>query len=425
MSDRPKALIIGGSVGGLFAARLLQRAGWQATIYERSERDLAGRGAGVGLTRELLDALAAAGAPIDPTIGLAVGSFVWLDHAGKTVFEHPRAMGSSAWVRVFQALRAGFPDQDYHSGRVLADVAQDASSVTATFEDGSRERGDLLVAADGSLSTVRAKLLPDIAPRQAGYVAWRGVVDAVDLPGDARAAIDDHIVFSFRRHASAGGEMMLTMPVPGLTPDDGPGGRYYFIWYRPVADATVMRDLFTDGDGNQHGVSIPPPLIRKDLIDHLRETAAAAFSPAAAVAVHLAPEPLLQAISDMASPRLDHGRIALLGDAAFVARPHVAGGITKAAMDAQALVAALVSSGDMTGGLARYNQSQCALGNGLVDHARYLGSFIAPDGAKNIKPDGAKNIPDEKAIMGDYGAPHLLHDPDQGAFAAPLKETRQ
>lgn len=399
--------MIGGSVGGLFAARMLHRAGWDAVVYERSAGDLAGRGAGVGITRELLDALAAAGAEIDATIGLAVDSFVWRDRSGETLFEYPRAMGASAWVRIYQALRTGFPDRDYQSGRVLAHVEQDADGVTAIFEDGSREKGDLLVAADGSLSTVRTYLLPDVSPRQAGYVAWRGVVDAADLPDTARREIDGHIVFSFDRQA-AGGEMMLTMPVPALTAEAGPGGRYYFIWYCPAA-GDAFADLFTDERGQNHGVSIPPPLIRPALIQDLRDRAAQMFSPGTAAVVARSQQPMLQAISDLASPRLNHGRIALLGDAAFVARPHVAGGITKAAMDAATLVDVLSDTGDVAAALSAYDARQRTLGNGLVDHARYLGGYVLPEPG-HVPPD-------EKTIMRDYGAPHLLHDPDAAVFA--------
>ena len=399
MTDRPRALVIGGSVGGLFAARLLMRAGWEVSVFERSEGDLAGRGAGVGITRELLDALAAAGAPADPTIGLAVESFVWLDRTGETVFEHPRAMGASAWVRVYQTLRIGFPDAAYRSGLVATHIEQDNESVTAIFEDGHRETGDLLVAADGNLSALRAQFLPGVEPAFAGYVAWRGMVDAGDLPAAARAAIDRHIVYSFHI-GEAGGEMMLTMPVPGLHPGEA-SGRYYFIWYRPIADDAAMLDLFTDADGHHHSRSIPPPLIRQDVLAALRRDAEALFSPAAAAAVRCAPQPLLQAISDLAAPKLDHGRVALLGDAACVARPHVAGGITKAAMNARALADALDSASDVPTALARYDASQRDLGRRLLDHARYLGSYV----------EQAPGAPDEKTVMRDYGAPHILRDP--------------
>jgi 2-polyprenyl-6-methoxyphenol hydroxylase-like FAD-dependent oxidoreductase len=123
--------------------------------------------------------------------------------------------------------------------------------------------------------------------------------------------------------------MLLAMRVP-----DGA----YFIWYRHVTD---VADLFTDASGKQHGLSIPPPLIRADVVRELKDHARDVLPEPIAPLVAACPQPLLQAISDMESPRLLFGRVALLGDAAFVVRPHVAGGASKAALDARALVDAL------------------------------------------------------------------------------------
>lgn len=400
----PHALIVGGSVGGLFAARLLMHAGWQVTVFERSAANLAGRGAGVGITRELLEALAAAGAEIEQDIGVTVRSFRWLDHAGDCVLEHPRAMGSSAWVRIYKALRHGFPDGLYRNGVDVARVADHGDRVEATLRDGSTVSGDLLVAADGSGSGIRQMLLPGVEARPAGYIAWRGVAAAADVERAARQEIDGHIVFSF-----AGGEMMLTMPVPAADAGEA-AGRYYFIWYRRVPDGAAMADLFTDGEGRQHGQNIPPPLIRPELIAGMRADAAATVSPAAAAVVGAAAQPMLQAISDLACPTLAFGRIALLGDAAFVARPHVAGGITKAAMDARALVDALAAGADVPEALVAYSGRQVAFGQALVDHARFLGGPF-----ERTPPAEA---PDPAAILAAYGAPHLLTDPDPESFAA-------
>ena len=48
MSGQPRALVIGGSVGGLFAAHMLRSIGWDVVVFERSGDDLARRGAGIG-----------------------------------------------------------------------------------------------------------------------------------------------------------------------------------------------------------------------------------------------------------------------------------------------------------------------------------------------------------------------------------------
>ncbi len=262
MSRRPTAIVIGGLVGGLFAASLLRAQGWEATVYERSRGDLSGRGAGVGITRELLDVMDRIGLPFDPSIGVSIASYRWLGADGAVRHEEPRPSAASAWSSVYRPLRNGFADTNYRTGVALERIEQDAGSVTAVFDDGSRATADLLVAADGNLSTARAQFQPDANPRYAGYVAWRGVAGEGDVPAGTRAAIADHIVFSFHE-----GEMMLTMMVPGANDDVRPGHRrYYFIWYRPVADGAALADLHTDAEGRNHGLSIPPPLIRPEFL---------------------------------------------------------------------------------------------------------------------------------------------------------------
>lgn len=406
MTDRPKAIVIGGSVGGLFAASLLRAAGWEATIYERSRGDLAGRGAGVGVTRELMDAIRRVGATFDPSIGEPHNSSIWLEADESIRFEYRKSTAASAWARIYRPLRAAYPDEHYRAGMVLERVEQRADSVTAAFADGSRAEGDLLVAADGNLSTVRNQFLPDVAPRYAGYVAWRGIVEQTDLPAATRKIVEGHIVFSFHE-----GEMLLTLAVPAGDEGESDRRRVYFIWYRPTESESALRDLFTDAEGRFHGVSIPPPLIRPELIDGVKARAMEIFAPSVAQAVWRTPQPLLQAISDLESPQLAFGRVALMGDAAFVARPHVAGGITKAALDAIELVAALgEGSGDIASALALYGRKQRDLGSALVAHARALGGYV--------EKRGGADAPDPKWIMRNYGAPHLLHAADPKALSA-------
>ena len=52
------------------------------------------------------------------------------------------------------------------------------------------------------------------------------------------------------------------------------------------------------------------------------------------------------------------GRVAIIGDAAFVARPHVAAGVSKAADDAAALVEALAGGGDVEAALKRFEAAR-------------------------------------------------------------------
>ena len=70
------------------------------------------------------------------------------------------------------------------------------------------------------------------------------------------------------------------------------------------------------------------------------------------------------------------GRVLLLGDAAFVARPHVAMGVTKAALDAYRLARVLDGNTDIEQGLAAYSDTQSRFGHAAVAWARYLGRHL-------------------------------------------------
>ena len=85
-------------------------------------------------------------------------------------------------------------------------------------------------------------------------------------------------------------------------------------------------------------------------------------------------EPFVQPIVDLEVPRMAFGRACLLGDAAFVARPHAAAGTAKAAADAWALAEAMAAAGgDVPGALGRWEAGQLALGRQLVARVKDLG----------------------------------------------------
>ncbi len=392
----PRALVIGGSVGGLMAGNLLRTIGWDVTIFERAAGDLATRGAGLGVSQELVDVLQRCGARFDATGGVANRGYIWMEKDGSTAFTHARENISSAWQRVYMPLRELTPAKIYRQGMNLIDVEQTEARVTALFADGSRETADLLVAADGVYSTVRSKYLPDVTPHYANYVAWRGIAEERDIPPWARDAIAGHVVNCF-----PDGGHLLTMAVPGADEDIRPGHRrFYAIWYRK-ADPERLHAMFTDATGKHHGLTIPPPLIQPEFVKDVREAAPSELPPAAAEVIKASPQLLLQAISDMESPKLVFGRVAIMGDAAFIARPHSAAGVSKAALDALCLKDELANgNGDIGTSLAAYNEKRLAFGKSLVAHARYLGAYL----------EGKDKTRDPQRIIRDYGAPHLLHD---------------
>jgi 2-polyprenyl-6-methoxyphenol hydroxylase-like FAD-dependent oxidoreductase len=365
-----RAVIIGGSMSGLLTGILLGQAGWDVDIYERHEIELAGRGAGIVTHPELWEALEEAGLAPVRDHGVDVQARKTLDRSGTLIGERPFRQTFTSWERLFQILRAAFPPGRYHLAKGLRSVEQQGQRVVANFADGSRAEGDLLVGADGLRSTVRAQYLPDVAPDYAGYVAWRGLVAESALSETTHRDLFGHLAFCLPP-----GEQMLGYPVAGPGNDLRAGRRRYnFVWYRPAAEETDLRRLLTDKFGQTHAVSIAPPLIHPDVIREMRLAAEALLAPQFAETVHRTDQPFLQPIYDVECRQMVFGRVALLGDAAFVARPHVGAGIAKATRDALALARSLQSCETVEAALLEFEASRLPIGRRVVKRARRLGA---------------------------------------------------
>jgi 2-polyprenyl-6-methoxyphenol hydroxylase-like FAD-dependent oxidoreductase len=396
-----KALVIGGSLGGLFAANWLRATGWDVAVFERVEDDLASRGAGIGTHEELLAVLRRLGLRVDDTIGVKVTTRICLDKSGRVTHQAELPQFMSAWARIYRLLKDALPAQHYRFGASLARIQQRADGVTAVFADGATERGDVLVGADGIRSTVRELLAPSIQPRYAGYVAWRGVADEWDFPPETHAELFEKYTFCL-----PDGEMMLSYPVPGRHNDTRPGRRgYNFVWYRPTDDREKLAHLCTDAAGRCHGMAIAPPLIRPEVIAELKADARALLAPQIAGIVERTAQPFFQAIFDLESPSLVYGRVALLGDAAFVARPHVGMGVTKAALDAEQLARSLAGAdGDIDAGLAAYDEDRRRFGTRIVERARRLGAYLEAQLKPPAKRTAQERRQDPAVVMREIGS---------------------
>jgi 2-polyprenyl-6-methoxyphenol hydroxylase-like FAD-dependent oxidoreductase len=172
------------------------------------------------------------------------------------------------------------------------------------------------------------------------------------------------------------GEQCLGYPVAGPDNELREGQRRYnVVWYRPADESMELPQLLTDKNGVSHSISIPPPLIRAEPIAAMRLAAERLLAPQFRAIVGLIDEPILQPIYDLESPRLAFGRIAIIGDAAFVARPHVAAGVSKAADDAAALAAALGAE-DVEPALRRFEAERLPENRKIIERARHLGAYL-------------------------------------------------
>jgi 2-polyprenyl-6-methoxyphenol hydroxylase-like FAD-dependent oxidoreductase len=382
-----RILVVGGSLGGLAAANLLHRAGHEVTVLERSPRALSGRGAGIVTHEGLRSALRTCGATVDDTLGVQVHERVVLDAHGHAEcrWTHPQILTS--WGRLYALLREALPAARYRLDAPVAGTTQDEGSARVLLSGGEALTADLVIAADGIRSTLRTQLLPQAQPQYVGYVAWRGLTDEAVLSRRTRDTLFPHFGFGLPE-----GEQMLGYPVAGPEDSVHAGARRWnFVWYRPAAAGAALDALMTDADGVHHLDGIPPHQVSWRQVAAVRAVARSTLAPQFAEIVEKCAMPFLQPIFDLVSPQLAHGRVALLGDAAFVARPHVGMGVMKAVDDAVALADAVARHGATPAALRAYAAQRRPEALAVVQRARALGAYLearAGGHAARRNPDG-------------------------------------
>src|SRR5256884_7931042 len=192
--DPPRAIIIGGSMSGLFSAAFLRQIGWEADVYERSPVELVGRGAGITTHPELLEALEKSGAGTRD-LGIEVDKRITLDRDGRVIAEKYLPQILTSWDRLQRLMRATLAEASYHLGHTFERVEQDDSGVLVHFVGGKRERADLLVGGDGIRSSVREQVAPAGQPGYSGYYIWRGAPNEAALAEATRASIFPYLTF--------------------------------------------------------------------------------------------------------------------------------------------------------------------------------------------------------------------------------------
>ncbi len=326
-----RALVVGGSLGGLAAAHELSFAGADVAVYERSVDRTQPRGAGIVMQAEVANLLARLGRSV-PSVSVALSERQHLQrHGAPQRYSAPQWM--TAWDTLYQALRE--PLGDMRMDSTLTELTQDDGRVTATFGDGHASVGDFLVGADGIGSTTRRLLTGRDELTYSGYVAFRGLEPEADVPEHLVELLAER----FTMFAIPGLQLLCYL-VPGVAGERAPGRRRVnWVWYVNTAPAR-LGELLTGRDGQRFDQFLPPGELTDRSQGALLELAEREL-PRPFFELVEASRVFLQPVFDLAPTQLVTERVALLGDAAGTVRPHTASGTSKAFGDAAGLAGAL------------------------------------------------------------------------------------
>ena len=196
------------------------------------------------------------------------------------------------------------------------------------------------------------------------------------------------------------GEQVLSYPIAGEEHQLDVGQRRCnVVWYRPATRHSTLMELLTDVDGNNNGESIAPDKVRPSVVNAMRKDAIRLLSPQHTKLIMKLDKPFIQPIYDLTTTTMCHGRIAVIGDAAFTARPHLGVGITKAVEDSVALAIALESHSNIPTGLQHFNAKRHSINNEWVNRSRELGAYLQAQLMSDTERKHAKQHRTTDAVM--------------------------
>jgi 2-polyprenyl-6-methoxyphenol hydroxylase-like FAD-dependent oxidoreductase len=170
-----------------------------------------------------------------------------------------------------------------------------------------------------------------------------------------------------------------------------------------VSPGAELRDMFTGTDGVHYENGIPPSLVRPELVRAMKDQARKVFSPVFAELIERMPGMFVQAIYDLESEQMGTGRVAVIGDAGFVARPHCGAGVSKAADDAASLANALAANSEIETAVAAFSAERTKAGRAAVEWAAKLGSYFQMDASGYRRADYA---PERPPVSPDFIVKH-------------------
>ena len=317
-AKRPNVIIVGGGIGGLFAANALIAQGLAVSVYEQAPA-LGEIGAGVFITPNSARHLQRVG------LGSSVEKWGARVGAGSQYFRHDGApiapvqvTDSSGWNATFGMHRAdlvdmlanALPGGIVHTGHRGVTFEQTDNTACVSFANGTSAEADIIIAADGIHSELRQYVAPPSRPVFHGSVAYRGVLPHALIPD---WPTDAWLMWLGK------GKHFLSFPVRA-------GELINYVGFVP-ADEEMKESWSAPGD---------PDALRREF---------AGWDPRIERLLNEVKKTFRWALYDREPlPVWTKGRLTLLGDAAHPMLPHLGQGANQSIEDGMALATILAAA---------------------------------------------------------------------------------
>jgi 2-polyprenyl-6-methoxyphenol hydroxylase-like FAD-dependent oxidoreductase len=338
-----KVAIVGSSLGGLSAANVLNRLGFEVTVFEAFSEGFQNRGGALGsVDIQLLQTILPAG-----TIQKRIGN-------------HGHFYGD-----LWQYLYDGLPKSSIKFGVDIQEI-HNPKSLKPTLEiEGKLQDFDLIIGADGGKSTIR-KYVTHATPQYAGYTLWRTLLstDKIGYPPNGSKTIN--------------GIRYETLGFPFI------GANNESLWncgvYMAIPELEVEKPTKNRQVSTQKFKQLPYWFL--PFIEHLFDKPTLKFWEAAVQYGKVSAHPVWEFVTE----KVVNNRVVLLGDAAHMASPRTGAGAYSAMVAAVVLETAFKQGKNIDESLKLYNRNTVDRGRELYNRSRQSASYFAPGNRKIVSP---------------------------------------